>query len=142
MEDTGGMKWLYYSLICVACWVGWTLCSKLGSMDIPERDMQFLFGVGTLPVALALWTRRSVRRERSPRGMLFGLLNGIFSGVGSLALFAAYRAGGNTTVVTAAGAAYPAVTVMLAMWVLKERLSWLQGLGIVLAVAAAVLFSF
>lgn len=141
LARTYSIRWLYYSLICVICWGGWVLCSKLGSVEIPERDMQFLFGLGTLPVALVLWAQKSVRQERSLRGVLFGLLNGILSGIGSIALFAAYRAGGNTAVVTTASAAYPAVTVILAIWLLKEHLSWVQGAGIALAVVAAVLFS-
>ena len=135
------MTWLYYSLICIACWAGWALCSKLGSVEIPEGEMQFLFGVGTLPVALTLLAARPVRSERSRRGVLFGLMNGVLSGIGGVALFAAYRSGGNTSVVTTASAIYPIVTVVLAMWILKEQLSWAQGMGIVLAVVAAVMFA-
>jgi drug/metabolite transporter (DMT)-like permease len=36
----------------------------------------------------------------------------------------------------------PSGEVILAMWILKEHLSWLQEIGIALAVAAAVLLSF
>jgi hypothetical protein len=90
------MKWLYYSIFALACWAGWALCSKFGSLEIPEREMQFLFGIGALPVALVLYARQSVRSERSRRGIAFGLLNGLFSAVGMIALFAAYRIGGNT----------------------------------------------
>src|SRR5258708_16446960 len=104
--------------------------------------MQLLFVIGTLPVTLALLVRKSVRSERSGKGILFGLLNGIFSSIGMIALFAAYRSGGNTSVVTAAGASFPVVTVLLAMVVLKERLAPIQGIGIAFAVSAPVLFSF
>jgi len=47
-----------------------------------------------------------------------------------------------TPAVTAVSAAFPAVTVILAMLFLKERISVLQGVGVVLALAAVVLFSF
>src|SRR5260370_13830498 len=104
------MKGLFYSVFAAICWAGWALCSKFGSLEVPEREMQFLFGIGALPIALVLYARRSVRLERNRRGITFGLLNGLFSAVGMIALFAAYRVGGNTSAVTAVSAAFPAVT--------------------------------
>ena len=139
-KESVDKKWLYYSLISVACWGGYAICSKLGSVEITEVEMQFLFGSGTLPVALVLLARQSVRRERSPIGILVGLLCGLSSAVGTLSLFAAYRAGGNTSVVTVISSAYPVVTVLLAVVFLKERINRLQVLGIILAIVAAILF--
>jgi len=136
------MKWLFYSVFAAICWAGWALCSKFGSLEVPEREMQFLFGIGALPIALVLYARQSVRLARNRRGIAFGLLNGLFSAVGMIALFAADRVGGNTSAVTAVSAAFPAVTVILAMLFLKERISLLQGVGVALALAAVVLFSF
>jgi len=39
------------------------------------------------------------------------------------------------------GALYPASTVLLAWIFLKERLTWLQTIGVVLAFAAIILFT-
>jgi transporter family protein len=135
-------KWFWYSLLCVLCWAGWALCSKVGSTEIPPADMQFLFAIGTVPVAVALLATRRFRLENSPRGIFYGVANGVLSGIGGIALFAAYRSGGNTSVITAGTSLYPMVTVLLAILVLHERLNKAQVLGLVFAAAAIVLFSF
>jgi uncharacterized membrane protein len=103
--------------------------------------MQFLFTLGTLPVGLALLIVRRGKLEKSPKGITYGLLNGVLSGVGGLALFAAYHTGGNTTLITAATALYPMITVALAVTVLRERFGLTQALGLVFAAVAIVIFS-
>jgi len=134
-------KWFWYSILCIVCWGGWTLFAKLGSSEISAATMQFLFPFGCLPVALALLGARRFKLEKSPRGIFYGVSNGVLSGIGGLALFAAYRTGGNTAVITAATAMYPLITVVLAVTILRERLSKLHIAGLGFAAAAFILFS-
>lgn len=140
-RKTWNARWFWYSMICVLCWGGWAMLSKLGSREIPPDTMQFLFTIGTLPVCLALLIGRRGKLERSPRGITYGVLNGILSGVGGLALFAAYHTNGNTSLITVATALYPMVTVILAVSILRERFGPVQALGLVFAAAAIVIFS-
>lgn len=134
-------KWLWYSILCVLCWGGWALLSKLGSTEIPAQSMQILFTLGAVPVAAALLAAKRFRLEKSYRGIFYGVTNGIFSGIGGLALFAAYRTGGNTSVITSATALYPMVTVALAVLILRERLTEKQYLGLAFAAVAIVILS-
>ncbi len=134
-------KWFWYSSLCVLCWGGWALCSKLGSTEIPASAMQFIFTFGTLPVALALLVARSFKLEKSLKGIFYAVANGVLAGIGGLALFAAYRSGGNTSVITAATALYPMITVVLAVLILRERLTKLQVVGLGFAAVAMVIFS-
>jgi len=103
--------------------------------------MQFLFTVGTLPVALAILAARHFRLERNIFGVTYSLSNGVLSAAGMMALFAAYRSGGNTSVITAAAALYPMITVALAVVLLHERVTRIQVAGLVLAAVAIVIFS-
>jgi uncharacterized membrane protein len=134
-------KWFWYSLLCVLSWGAWALLSKLGSNEIPAMTMQFLFTFGALPVALALLIVQRGKLEKSGKGIFYAVANGVLSAVGGLALFAAYRSGGNTSVITAATALYPMITVVLAVLILRERLTWVQVLGLGFAAAAIVSFS-
>lgn len=134
-------RWFWYSMICVLCWGAWALLSKLGSREIPPETMQFLFTVGTVPVCLALLIGRRGKLEKSPRGVTYGVLNGILSGVGGLALFAAYHTNGNTSLITVATALYPMITVVLAISILRERFRPVQAIGLVFAAIAIVIFS-
>lgn len=134
-------KWLWYSVLCVLCWGAWILCSKLGSNEIPAAPMQFLFAFGFIPVAVLVLGLKPVKFEKSLKGIVYSLGNGILAGIGGLTLFAAYRSGGNTSVITTATSLYPLITVALAILVLRERLTWLQVLGLGFAVAAIIIFS-
>ena len=69
------------------------------------------------------------------------MLNGILSGVGGLTLFAAYHTNSNTSLITVSTALYPMITVVLAVLILRERLTAAQALGLAFAGAAIVLFS-
>lgn len=134
-------KWFWYSILCVLFWGAWTLLQKMASREIPEKTIQFLFSFGALPVALALLVATRFRLEKNPKGILFGLLIGILAGIGNVALSAAYRTGGNTSVITSGTAMYPMISVILAVLVLRERLTRLHFIGLCFAGAAFVLFS-
>jgi len=134
-------RWFWYSILCVLAWGAWALLSKLGSNEIPADTMQFIFTFGTLPVAVALLAARKFKLEKSARGIFFAVANGVLSGIGGLAFFAAFRSGGNTAVITAATSLYPMISVALAVTILRERLTWIQVVGLGFAAAAIVIFS-
>jgi bacterial/archaeal transporter family protein len=134
-------RWFGYSLICVLCWGAWALLQKMGSVEIPAKTVQFLFAFGAMPVAVALLAARRFQLEKSAKGIFYGLMIGILAGIGNAGLAAAYRTGGNTSVVTAATAMYPVLSVVLAVLVLRERLTRLHILGLCFAAAAFILFS-
>jgi uncharacterized membrane protein len=134
-------KWFWYSVISVLCMGGWTLLGKLGTDEISAPTMQFLYPFGWLPVAVAcLWVRR-FKLERSLRGNLYSVSIGVLGGIGGLAFFAACRTGGNTSAITAATAMYPLITVVLAVMILREKLTWVHVVGLGFAAVAFVLFS-
>jgi drug/metabolite transporter (DMT)-like permease len=66
----------------------------------------------------------------------------MITGGGILCLLAAYRRGGNTSVVAVTTSLYPLVTFALAVIFLREKLTKVQFLGVVLATVSIVLFSF
>jgi uncharacterized membrane protein len=102
--------------------------------------MQFLFTVGSLPVALMLLVVRRFRSEKEARGIFHATFSGILSGIGGMGLFPAYGSGANTAVITTASSLYPRVIVVLAVLILRECLTGVQVFGLGFATAAFVLF--
>lgn len=134
-------KWFFYSVLTIVVWGGWAMLEKVGSQEIDPRTVQFLFAFGGLPVALMLLSARRFRLERRPVGVFYAVTIGVLAGVGNAALAAAFRAGSNTSVVTVATAMYPMLTVILARFILHERLTRIHVIGLGFAAVAFVIFS-
>ena len=133
--------WFWWLLFCMACWGPYAMLSKLGSNEIPAKGMQFLFTLGSIPIVLIVLARRGFKLERSRKGIIYGLTAGVFSAAGSLGFFAAFRSGGNASVITTATGMYPVVTVLLALIFLRERLTRVQVVGLGFATVAFFIFS-
>jgi len=133
--------WFWWLLFCFACWGPYALLSKLGSNEISAGGMQVLFTLGSIPVVLFVLARRGFKLEKNRKGILYGLTAGVFSAAGSLGFFAAFRSGGNASVITTATGMYPVVTVLLALVFLRERLTWVQVVGLGFATVAFFIFS-
>jgi len=72
--------------------------------------------------------------------MATALVAGVFGGAGYI-FFVKALEHGKASVVIPLTALYPAVTAIIALIILREKISLYQGIGIVLAIAAAILLS-
>ena len=128
-------KWLLYALLCILSWGVWGILTKLGSDAMTPSQMQVLFTLGMLPLVLLALKRLRFKLETDQLGAMYGILNGIFTGLGLLAFYGA-MAKGKASIVGPVTALFPLLTVLLAFLVLKERMNKIQGAGVVLALAA------
>jgi len=86
----------------------------------------------------ALLTRQPALPPREVWGLC--LVNGIIDIAGN-GFYVLSAQAGRIDVAAVLGALYPASTVLLAWVVLKERINWLQAVGILLAFVAIILFT-
>ena len=141
LVSTVKTRWFWYSILTIVGWAGWALFLKVGSIEIPSGPSLFVQSAGMLPLAMILAVAPTVRNSRNKKGIVYSLLNGIITGIGILCLLAAYRAGGNTSIVAVTTALYPLVTFALAILLLHEKLTKLQMLGLALATVSIVIFA-
>jgi drug/metabolite transporter (DMT)-like permease len=86
----------------------------------------------------ALFTRQPALPPREVWGLC--IVNGVID-IGGNGFYVLAAQAGRIDVAAVLGALYPASTVLLAWVVLKEKINWLQALGVLLAFAAIVLFT-
>ena len=132
--------WLGYALLCIFWWGLWGFLSKVGSAAASPSQMQILFTFGMFPVALGMLFGMRGKVDRDRVGVFYGLLCGIVTGLGTLGYFAALRVQ-DASVVTPITGVFPALTVVLAFIVLRERLNRIQIGGMLLALASIVILS-
>jgi uncharacterized membrane protein len=140
-RETVTAKWFWWMMFCLACWGPYALLSKLGSNEISSYGMQFLFTLGSIPVVLVVLAQKKFKLEKSRKGIIYGLVAGVLSAGGSIGFFAAFRSGGNASIITTATGMYPVVTVLVALVFLRERITWTQVVGLGFAIVAFFIFS-
>jgi transporter family protein len=133
-------KWLVYSLLATLWWGIFGFLGKVGADRISPAQMQIFFTIGMVPVAIVCVLRLRFKIATSKRGLSYSVGMGIFAALGSLAFFGAMKTG-RASLVAPVTSLYPALTVLLALIILKEKLNKVQALGLILAMGSIVILS-
>ncbi|MFB3923363.1 MAG: EamA family transporter [Terriglobia bacterium] len=134
--------WLVFSLLTILLWGVWGATSKAVADDITAYMNQVLFTLGLIPLMLlVLRSPRLSGGNNRKRGIFYAFITGILGGTGNIAFFKSLTMGGQASVVVPMTALSPLVTVLMALVILRERLSASQKVGLVLALAAIYLLS-
>ena len=139
-------RWLLWTLLTLVLWGLWGILSKVVGDKLSPQHSQAVSTLGMIPVMMFLGLHPSVRRENQPsrdrlRGDMLAAVSGLLSCLGSIAFFGMLGGGTKAATAIALTSLAPLVTVMLAVPVLKERLSYWQVLGVTLSLAAVYFFN-
>jgi len=93
-----------------------------------------------IPVAMVVLAVLKFKPDVHPTGILLASLTGLLGILGALSFLFAVRKG-QVGPVSAFTALYPALTILLAMLLLGERLELRQWMGVGLAILALLLFA-
>lgn len=134
--------WMRSALAALVLWGLAGVLQKLAVDRVSAELSTVCFTLAFIPVAAVVALLFPVQWPLpSTQAWVLVLLFGALIGFGSLVLFAAYR-DGKASIVTPVYALYPAVTVVLAVPIFRERIDVWRAAGIVLALAAAVALSY
>ncbi len=132
-------SWVTYSLACLVLWGVWGLLLKMASKGAPWLQVYFLSALASFTLALTIFL---AGKGRIPINKYSGIaaMAGVFGGAGYV-LFMKALEHGKASIIIPLTAMYPAVTAILALTILGEKLSLIKAVGIALAVLAAILLS-
>lgn len=134
--------WLLYAIIAAICWGIWGVLSKGPSRELSGWMTQVLFTFALIPSVVIASCSKNVRvGSNVPLGLFWGFLSGLIAAAGNIAFYLALENGADTSIATPLTNIYPLVTIFIAYFWFKERLNWLQAIGILLAVIAITLLS-
>ena len=140
-STTGNTRsWIFYATLLVLFWGVWGAFSALPATKYGYPD-EMIYAIWALtmiiPAAVIL---RGQRWDRRPAATIYGLLIGLTGAGGQLALFQALTMGPAYLIFPIISIS-PAITVVMAMVLLRERIPVLAVVGLVMALAAIVLFT-
>lgn len=133
------MSWLWWSVATILIWGLWGVLSKIALLGLAWHQVMFFGSALGLGVSLL-----AVLLSRSPllpqADILWpGLIAGALGTAGSITLYLALGSGGRASVVVPLTAAYPVVTAVLSMVLLREQLEPTKLLAVGLFLVATVL---
>ncbi|HKU14177.1 MAG TPA: DMT family transporter [Steroidobacteraceae bacterium] len=134
--------WLGYALATTVFWGVWGALIEIPEKaGFPATLGYSIWALTMIPCAvLALrWQRTTI--ERDSRSIALGLGAGLFGAGGQLILFEALRTG-PAYIVFPFVSLYPALTIVLSLWLLRERARPKAWAGILLALPAVALLSY
>src|SRR5580700_7846668 len=134
--------WLIYALITTGFWGVWGAFAEFPTRHgFPETLVYVVWAFTMIPPALYAMHRAGWRVQSDPKSILLGSLIGLTGAGGQMLLFHAVHTG-PTYLIFPIIALSPIVTIAMSVGWLKERVSWIGGIGIVLALLALPLFDY
>jgi transporter family protein len=134
------MRWQFYASLTLLLWGLWGYLPKRSLVTLDPRSALVWESIGGVLVGLALIAFRGFRVGTEPHGMLAALAAGL-CGLGGAYFFLLALQRSAVSVVVPFTSLYPLVTLALGVFLLGERPSSAQLIGIAFAVAAVVLLS-
>ena len=131
-------NWLLYALITMVTWGIWGAFSDYP--DYPATLTYVVWAISMIPCALVALANIRFKLDVRRKSVFLGMGVGLLGAAGQLILFEALKYGPSYIIFPMISVA-PIVTVILSTLVLKERVSKLGALGIVLAFVAIICFS-
>jgi transporter family protein len=134
-------NWYLFSLATMVSWGVWGIFGKMASAQI---NAKFLILISITTSFLLLWIIFLISGfevEKKGPGIGLAMLAGTAGSIGSIFFYLALK-NGKASVVVPLTALYPLVTVALSFVFLKEHVSALNIIGIVLAMIASLLLAF
>jgi uncharacterized membrane protein len=134
--------WLIYALITTGFWGVWGAFAEFPTRHgFPETLVYVVWALTMIPPALYAMQRVGWRVQRDSKSMLLGASIGFTGAGGQMLLFHAVHTG-PTYLIFPIIALSPVVTIALSMVFLKERVTRMGGLGVLLALVALPLFNY
>lgn len=134
-------SWILFAGVALVFWGITGVTQKLATNRI-SSELSFLwFAYAMIAISLLLLATVPMHWRVTPLVLWLAVAGGTLNGLGALTSFKALESGGKASIVISMISLFPLVTVAIAVTVLHEKLTPTQGIGVALAIVAAVLLS-
>lgn len=134
-------SWIVYTFLVVATWGLWGGFSAYPTTEYGFPD-QWIYIIWAFTMLIPCYfSLRGQRFNTSPQAILYGCLIGFTGAGGQLLLFKTLAMGAPAYLVFPIISISPAITVILSLLMLKERVNKTGAAGVVLALLSVLMFS-
>jgi len=132
--------WLLPAFVAMLCWGVWGFVPKITTRYISPTSALVFETLGAAVVGLSTLVFLRFRPDMDIKGVGLALTTGILGMLGALCYLAAVSRG-KVSVISVMTALYPLVSVSLAAMILKEPVTFKEGLGMAFAILGILLMA-
>lgn len=133
-------SWFLPAIFIPIVWGFWGLFPKLAVKYLsPTHAMVYQVG-GSVVFGIVLLALIGFRPQIEPRGIAFAIAAGI-CGMGGALLYLLAVGKGKVSIIVFISAMYPVFTIALSYFILHEPITLKEGIGMIFAITAIILFS-
>ena len=132
-----------YFIFILLAWGLWGFFGKYALKYISPTSLILFETIGAIVIQLIVVIflfYYKYRFETNPTGITLAVLTALFGVIGTI-LFFFTLSKTKASVLVPLTALYPVITILLSFLFLKEKVTLIQGIGVVLAIVASVLLS-
>ncbi len=137
----GSMVWLGFAVLALVLWGITGVTQKLSTNRISSERSFLWFCWAMLALSAAVVVVAHPHWGLGTTVVVCSVAGGALNGLGAWTSFRALESGGKASIVISLISLFPLLTVVLAVVLLHERLTWMQAAGAVVAITAAILLS-
>lgn len=130
--------WVLPALGALIVWGFWGFIPKLTTHYLSPRSAVVYEVLGGLLLALIVLASSKFQLDFHPQGSVYAIITGMLGLLGAFCFLLAVSKGPVTLVATLS-ALYPVVSILLAIFILQESVTFKQWVGIAMAVLAMIL---
>jgi len=133
--------WLIFSILALVTWGFWGFFPKLATMHLNAQSASFYEVIGAIIFGIIILFIMGFKLQTNVSGMTFAILAGFSALLGGLFLLYALSSGSKVGTAIVITAMYPIITILLSFFILHETVTIKQGIAMILALIAIILFS-
>ncbi len=133
-------SWFLPAIFIPIIWGFWGLLPKLAVRYLSATSAMVYQITGTVAFGIVLLALIGFRPQIEPKGMALAFASG-FCGMGGAFLYLLAVSKAKVSIIVFISAMYPLVTIALSYFILHEPITLKEGIGMVFALTAIVLFS-
>ncbi len=133
--------WLGFAVVALVLWGVTGVTQKLSTNRISSERSFLWFCWAMVALSAVVFVVARPHWGLGRQAVVCSIAGGALNGLGAWTSFRALESGGKASIVISLISLYPLLTVVLAVLLLGERLTWMQTGGAVTAIGAAILLS-
>ncbi|MCS7386668.1 MAG: EamA family transporter [archaeon GB-1867-005] len=135
------MNWLALSIIATLFWGLWSIMIKMALQYLDWHQVYLFSSIPGVIIAITMYfTFKSSKIDINSPALYYSIIAGVLGAIGTIAFNMALKSG-KASIIVPLTSLYPVIAIITARILLRERITLIQGIGVLFAIISMLLLS-